>query len=904
MLFRTRSLAFIACSLLLLGLTTTASAFLGRALMAGEGADMTAVKTGPESAAAGSDVSFHVIISNLGPEDNAPAATLNDPIPAGMTFVSRTQNSGPAFSCSFPRVGAGGTINCTIATLAAGASADFTFVLHIPIDTAPATTFTNIATASSQTFDQNDENNSSAAAVTTPALPSGDLLVTKTGPATVGPDRDVAFTITLGNAGPDAAQNVSLSDTLPLDMTFVSIVQNSGPAFIIVAPAAGSGGTITATLASMANGAIATFTLTGHIPPSKPSGTIYSNIATVTSDNDPNLENNSSTASVTVTSSDISVTKTGPANAFIGGTLSWTITLSNTGPDSTTNASFTDVLPANTTFISLTQNSGPTANCSAPAVGSSGTVLCTFNNSALSGEGSGQFTLVARIASNTADGGIISNTATATSDNADPNTGNNSSTAMTTAVAPAIIATAGTPQGTQINTPFPTALRVNVKDSLNNNLPNIAVTFTVHPSAGGASATFVGGTTCAGLPCAAVITDVNGNATAPTLTANSQAGNYTVTTTAGSSPSSPITITANAPNAVTAAVFNLRNMLSPSASEGVISGRIMADDGTPVAGAVINLAGAQSRKTITDVAGNYHFDQVETAGLYVVTPSRANYNFNPFNRSFSQNGARTEAVFTGLKTGDSVNPLDTPEYFVRQQYLDLLNREPDEPGLNFWSNRILDCGDDVVCVNARRRDVAAEFFIAREFQRSGAFIYDLYQGALGRRPQFSEYTADRQLVVGGPNLETERAAFADSFVQRPEFVEKYQDHATAEGFVDALIKNVRQSSGVALNAERDGLIGAYNGGGNLPESRSLAIRAVANNEAFQQASYNSAFVLTEYFGYLRREPDKNGYTYWLNVLNDGTAGNYRGMVCSFITSTEYQARFSAVVSHSNGECGQ
>jgi len=74
-----------------------------------------------------------------------------------------------------------------------------------------------------------------------------------------------------------------------------------------------------------------------------------------------------------------------------------------------------------------------------------------------------------------------------------------------------------------------------------------------------------------------------------------------------------------------------------------------------------------------------------------VTPSRANYSFNPFNRSFSQISNSTEAVFTGVMQGDHANPVDTPEYFVRQQYVDVLGREPDEAGFNYWSDQILAC---------------------------------------------------------------------------------------------------------------------------------------------------------------------------------------------------------------------
>jgi hypothetical protein len=182
------------------------------------------------------------------------------------------------------------------------------------------------------------------------------------------------------------------------------------------------------------------------------------------------------------------------------------------------------------------------------------------------------------------------------------------------------------------------------------------------------------------------------------------------------------------PDTVAALDPTLTPLLHPTAANGIVSGRITTSDGTPVEGAVMTLSGTQSRKMITDANGNYLFDNVETNGFYTVTPSRANYNFNPFNRSFTQLGNTTEAIFTATSTGDSVNPLDTPEYFVRQQYVDLLGREPEEDGFNYWSDRILECGDDGLCVNARRRDVASAFFIEAEFQQTGSFILWSVQG--------------------------------------------------------------------------------------------------------------------------------------------------------------------------------
>jgi hypothetical protein len=60
----------------------------------------------------------------------------------------------------------------------------------------------------------------------------------------------------------------------------------------------------------------------------------------------------------------------------------------------------------------------------------------------------------------------------------------------------------------------------------------------------------------------------------------------------------------------------------------------------------------------------------------------------------------------------------------------------------------------------------------------------------------------------------------------------------------------------------------------------------------------------EYFGYLRRDQDQDGYDFWLDVLNNREPGNLRGMACAFLTSTEYQQRFSYIVTHHNAECGR
>jgi hypothetical protein len=116
------------------------------------------------------------------------------------------------------------------------------------------------------------------------------------------------------------------------------------------------------------------------------------------------------------------------------------------------------------------------------------------------------------------------------------------------------------------------------------------------------------------------------------------------------------------------------------------------------------------------------------------------------------------------------------------------------------------------------------------------------------------------------------------------------------------LQTMQQRSGTEMTAQRDALLDDYDTGG-----RALVVSHAAEASAFTALEYNKAFVLMEYFGYLRRDVDQEGYDFWVSVLTNiggGDPGNYRGMVCSFTTSAEYQRRFSPLVTHSNGECGQ
>lgn len=335
----------------------------------------------------------------------------------------------------------------------------------------------------------------------------------------------------------------------------------------------------------------------------------------------------------------------------------------------------------------------------------------------------------------------------------------------------------------------------------------------------------------------------------------------------------------------------------PTAAPANINGRITTSDGQPLAGVVVTLNGTRFARTITDGNGFYSFIDVDTDGFYVITPLRANYLFAPASLAFTLLGNKSDAVFTAVPISANANPLDTDMFFVRQQYLDFLSREPEQGGLQYWSSQLSRCNDDAECLRRTRAAVSAAFFIEQEFQETGSFIYRLYKASYGRQPAYAEFTADRANVIGGADLQQRQQSFADSWTRRAAFLFAYPLQMSNAEFVDKLYGTAQ----VIIDASaRQAQIEAMAQG----KTRAQVLSEIIETAAFRQREYNSSFVLMQYFSYLRRDPDEAGYQFWLSVLNNREPNNYRGMVCSFITSREYQLRFSAVTPHNNRECAQ
>ena len=405
-------------------------------------ADLSLLKYGPDTSSSGANVTYNVTLLNVGP-GNADTISLTEPIASGMTFVSFTQTTGPAMACTMPAVGAGGSVDCTLPALALGATVTYDLTLHIEASVAPGTALMSIATvsmASSTVTDENIENDAGVAGTYIPDAASADLSISKVSLPTVAANGNLVYTIAVSNAGPNAASTVNFTDNLPSGLNFVALQQTSGPSFSCTTPTVGSNGTVSCDLASFGVGT-AVFALTVSV--NLISGIIFENQVAVSSATfDASDEGNLARMTVRVESADLTLTAAAPASVALGSTISYQLTITNGGPDVARFVVLNDVLPAGTTFVSISQDNGPSFNCSYPGAGATGAVTCTA--SLLATGASAQFTVVV----NALTAGNTSNTATASAESADPNPSGifgASATAATNVVAPPTVSMAFAP---------------------------------------------------------------------------------------------------------------------------------------------------------------------------------------------------------------------------------------------------------------------------------------------------------------------------------------------------------------------------------------------------------------------------------------------------------------------------
>ena len=212
---------------------------------------------------------------------------------------------------------------------------------------------------------------------------------------------------------------------------------------------------------------------------------------------------------------------------------------------------------------------------------------------------------------------------------------------------------------------------------------------------------------------------------------------------------------------------------------------------------------------------------------------------------------------------DGPNPADSTSFFVRQHYLDFLNREPDSAGFDFWKHEIDNCGADPQCVEVKRINVWAAFFVSIEFQETGYLVYRIYKSSFNNLPGtpvpigYLDFVRNTQKIGKGfevnvgdwqAQLEANKQAFLLAFVQRSDFRAAFPDSMTGQDFVDKLNQNAGRVLSPQENANLVGILGA------TPTDflkRAQVLRGVAENSDLRNAEFNKAFVLMQYFGYLR-----------------------------------------------------
>ncbi|HEV2198599.1 MAG TPA: DUF11 domain-containing protein [Bryobacteraceae bacterium] len=273
------------------------------------------------------------------------------------------------------------------------------------------------------------------------ALPgcNADVSVTKTAPATVAAGTNLSYTIVVSNGGLVTAEFVTLTDTTPLNTTFVGLSQNGGPTFDCTTapdtlPAVGGTGAIQCSIAALANGDFATFTLVVKVNPSA-QGTIVQTANVSAYELDPNTGNNTaSVSSVVIQSADLSVTKTckpDTTSALAGTTAYCTMVVTNNGPSDASGVSLSDTIVASTPFtigtVAMTQGS-----CSAtPGTITSGSVTCSL------GTIPAGTTATVTVNFSAQSGGTIEDNVSVTSTTPDPNNANNTATGAVTYISSA-----------------------------------------------------------------------------------------------------------------------------------------------------------------------------------------------------------------------------------------------------------------------------------------------------------------------------------------------------------------------------------------------------------------------------------------------------------------------------------
>ncbi len=429
---------------------------------------------------------------------------------------------------------------------------------------------------------------------------------------------------------------------------------------------------------------------------------------------------------------------------------------------------------------------------------------------------------------------------------------------------------------------------------------------------------------------------VAANTTAATRTGTIIVGDKTHTVTQTSAGTTPAVSFSNTGYAVVESEGTLTIRISVSRTGSDLSGASTVEYRT-----VDNPAAVPCNPTVRDDNGNLFPQGAAYARCdYATTVDTLTFNQNEVTKDFliplindvhvegpetfqialsnpqgATTGANTTATVT-IVDDDNAQPTSNPirqnnpvgyNFFVRQQYLDFLSREP-EAGQP-WTNILINCANpdntDSASPSAGcdRIIVSQSFFESDEFALKGRFVFLFYKSAFARNastgvidpnyvPEYEDIVSDMRRVTGTTPVETiaKRLDFADDFVSRPAFTARYNALTPAQ-YVDTLLANVGAAlttpdpvSGVTRNSLVNDLTTAT-------KTRSDVLRLIAEAREVNDLQFKHAYVAMQYYGYLRRKPEPGGYQDNLNAISPPRNAPPREMVNGFLNSREYRWRF-------------
>jgi hypothetical protein len=243
----------------------------------------------------------------------------------------------------------------------------------------------------------------------------------------------------------------------------------------------------------------------------------------------------------------------------------------------------------------------------------------------------------------------------------------------------------------------------------------------------------------------------------------------------------------------------------------------------------------------------------------------------------------TPVIITDNDIVNGPNPINQTQFFVRQHYIDFLGREPDAAGLQGWQNILNNCGV-TIAPPCDRIEVSSGFFRSEEFQSRGYFIYRFYS-AVGKIPTYNQFMPDFAKVSGflsPEQLEANKVAFVQEFMTRADYQNRYGALTDAAPWVTAVLNTLGLSTHPGKQAWITALL-------NGTKTKAQVLREITQSVEVYQKYYNEAFVIMQYFGYLRRDADIS-YLQWIQTMNQ-TGGDYRTMINGFLNSAEYRQRF-------------